>query len=228
MIEEGKEMRRFYTFLALSLPIIFGLTLQAQAFTITYPVTDTNYAITNVSGHNVKEDYNAQSLLKPFPSHGGAAVVDFSGEGAPIYFDKVITFDDKDSKSNFELTFDVTNGIDKGANGKYTWDDYHFILINPQGVKFTSGQSAEFKGVTVSDTEVDLCFYPPGGKVIVPGDEGHFNLSLSIPDIPNGTTLIIELRQIATDTPVVPLPSTVLLLSSGLLGLVGWRRFRKG
>jgi len=26
----------------------------------------------------------------------------------------------------------------------------------------------------------------------------------------------------------VPLPPTVLLLGSGLLGLVGWRRFRKG
>jgi hypothetical protein len=30
-----------------------------------------------------------------------------------------------------------------------------------------------------------------------------------------------------TATSPVPLPSTVLLLSSGLLGLVGWRRFRK-
>jgi len=27
---------------------------------------------------------------------------------------------------------------------------------------------------------------------------------------------------------VVPLPPTVILLGSGLLGLVGWRRFRKG
>jgi hypothetical protein len=27
---------------------------------------------------------------------------------------------------------------------------------------------------------------------------------------------------------IVPLPPTVLLLGSGLLGLVGWRRFRKG
>ena len=60
-----------------------------------------------VSGHNVNEDYNAQSQLIPFPSHDGAAVVDFSVAGAPIYFDKVITFDDKDSKSNFEITFDV-------------------------------------------------------------------------------------------------------------------------
>jgi len=27
--------------------------------------------------------------------------------------------------------------------------------------------------------------------------------------------------------PAVPIPPTVLLLGSGLLGLVGWRRFRK-
>lgn len=219
-------MRRFYFFLALSLPIILGLTLQAQAFTITYLGTDTNYAITDVSGHNVKEDYNAQNQLIPFPSHDGAAVVDFSVAGAPIYFDKVITFDDKDSKSNFEITFDVTNGINKGANGEFTWSDYHFILSNPQGVTFTSGQSAEFKGVTVSDTEVDLFYDPPGGKLIVPGDEGHFNLSLSTPDIPAGTTLTVDLRQIATADPV-PLPASLLLFGSGLLGLAGWKRFRK-
>jgi hypothetical protein len=30
------------------------------------------------------------------------------------------------------------------------------------------------------------------------------------------------------DPPLVPLPPSVLLLGSGLLGLVGWRRFRKG
>jgi hypothetical protein len=29
-------------------------------------------------------------------------------------------------------------------------------------------------------------------------------------------------------TPNVPLPSTMLLPGSGLLGLAGWRRFRKG
>ena len=29
------------------------------------------------------------------------------------------------------------------------------------------------------------------------------------------------------EPPPVPLPSTLLLLGSGLLGLVGWRRFRK-
>jgi hypothetical protein len=29
---------------------------------------------------------------------------------------------------------------------------------------------------------------------------------------------------LATDPPAVPLPSTLLLLGSGLLGLAGWRR----
>jgi hypothetical protein len=33
--------------------------------------------------------------------------------------------------------------------------------------------------------------------------------------------------EIETDPPVVPLPATSVLVSSGLLGLMGWRRFRK-
>lgn len=33
---------------------------------------------------------------------------------------------------------------------------------------------------------------------------------------------------IERNTPTVPLPSTVLLLGSGLLGLAGWRRLRRG
>jgi hypothetical protein len=29
-------------------------------------------------------------------------------------------------------------------------------------------------------------------------------------------------------SPIVPIPGSVLLLGSGLLGLAGWKRFRKG
>lgn len=51
--------------------------------------------------------------------------------------------------------------------------------------------------------------------------------SINIMLLPN-LTGEIDTCYVTNDVTVVPLPPTVLLFGSGLLGLVGWRRFRNG
>jgi hypothetical protein len=208
-------MKKISLAMMLSLVLVFGLALNAMAFNVVYTGTDTNYAVTSVSGNDVKEDYNAQSLI-PFTSHDGNAVVDLDSTGSPIYFDKVMVFNDKnDLKKNFEITWDITNTT------PYTWSDYHFILAN-EGQSITKAQSADFKGVTITDPTLITFFYdPPGGQLIDPGDTLHVNFTLDTSALSLGDD--IELRQIAT---AVPLPAALPLFGTGLLGLglLGWRR----
>ena len=71
--------------------LVLGLSMNSMAFDVINLSGDPNYLITdkNVNSHNIKEDYNAKSLI-PFPSHDGFAVVDLPG---PIWFDKQLIFD---------------------------------------------------------------------------------------------------------------------------------------
>ena len=121
-------------------------------------------------------------------------------------------------KNNFQITWDITN------TSPFTWSDYHFILSDVgQVVSLPNTSSAEFKGVTViGNTEIDFFFQPPGGSLIATGDTLHVTLGLDLTGLdPAGATMTC--RQIAT---AVPLPATLPLLGSGLLGLglIGWRR----
>jgi hypothetical protein len=43
-----------------------------------------------------------------------------------------------------------------------------------------------------------------------------------------GMDRVVGANLVSLDVHVVPLPPSVFLLGSGLLGLAGWRRFRKG
>jgi hypothetical protein len=206
-------MKKFSVIMGLSLVLVFGLAMNAMAFNVIYTGTSSLYAVTSVSGNDVKEDYNSTDLI-PFASHDGFAVVDLSS--ANIWFDKIMIFDDKnDLKKNFEITFKVTN------TSPYTWSDYHFILAD-EGQSITKGQSADFKGVTIIDpTEIDFFYDPPGGKLVAPGEELQMNITLDTSGLTLGDD--IEFRQIAT---AVPLPAALPLFGTGLLGLglIGWRR----
>lgn len=70
-------MRKISIAVVLSLVLVFGLAMQASAFNV-INISGDPYFITDVSGHNVKEDYKALSLI-PFPSHDGFAVVNLPG-----------------------------------------------------------------------------------------------------------------------------------------------------
>jgi hypothetical protein len=210
-------MKKISVITLLSLFVGFGLVLNAMAFDVIYPGSDPNYAITdkNLNSHNIKEDYNAKSLI-PFPSHDGYAVVDLPG---PIWFDKEIIFDDKDAgDKNFQITWDIAN------TSPYTWSDYHFILSDiGQIISVPNTSSAEFKGVTlIGNTEIDFFYDPPGGSLIATNETLHITLGFDLSNIdPAGATMTC--RQIAT---AVPIPAALPLFGTGLLGLglLGWRR----
>ena len=230
-------MRKANKILIMVLALVFALSMQAAAFEVNYLGLSPNYAVTSVSGNDVKEDYNAQSLI-PFTSHDGNAVVDLYLNSTldlngTFWFDKELVFDEKDLKKNFEITWKITNGAtvdNKVVPGKYTWSDYHFILED-KGQIIEKAQSADFKGVTIiGNTEIDFYYDPPGGKLVAPGDtlQVNFALDLSgivIPDtlIDDGFQLKIGVRQIATASPA-PIPGSLLLLGTGILGLIGLRR----
>ncbi len=72
--------------------------------------------------------------------------------------------------------------------------------------------------------------------IVIPTDYGPYTIALSLSGW-SGDTLSITLHrsndfvflsEVQFDGNPVPLPSTMLLLGPGLLGLAGWRRFRKG
>jgi hypothetical protein len=220
-LSEEEKMRKFSIILALSLVLVFGLVMNAMAFNVVN-ISGDPYFITSVSGNNVQEDYNALSLV-PFPSHDGFAVVNLPGP--PIWFDKEIIFDASDAgQNNFQITWLITN------TSPFAWSDYHFVFMNDIGQEFNqpNTSSADFKGVTfIGNSEVDFFNdgtpasrdIPPFGQ---PANVLQVTMGLDLSGIPeSGGTLIV--RQIAT---AVPIPATLPLLGSGLLGLLGlgWRR----
>lgn len=172
------------------------------AFTIDYVGTSGAYSVDSVSGHNVKETYGATFL-------SGNQVVDISG-GSTFYFDKVVTLGRNDIKKNFEMTFKVDN------TGPFTWSDYHFIV--GEGPTVTSGQSADFKGVTLTGNRVDFYYDPPGGRLVAPGETLNMNLSFDTRSLCSGDTFTVQ--QVAT----VPVPDALVLFGSGLLVILGRRK----
>ncbi len=248
-------MRKIALTCLLSLIFVFFLALQAGAkeVDITYPGSDSNYEIWTISGHAVSENYNAQDLIL-FPSHDGSAVVDLIS-GQAVYFDTTITFDRNDNPNNFALTFHITNGVDKnstgtsppaGEAGKYTWSDYHFILLDrPEGVVFREPDlnSNLFKGITVvkdgAKNVIEVDFFAQDSSQLYPGSDNGtltFTIPLTFPEQTGSNTLSFDLRQVATAATadpdplpnhvLVPIPGALVLLGCGLVRLVAhsWKR----
>jgi hypothetical protein len=214
--EERREiMKKFSIVLALSLGLIFGLALQAAAFTFWYTGTDPNYKVTNVDqdNHIVYEDYNPQSLI-PFSSQGGYAVVDLDKFSNPIWFDGYIQLITSADLSNLYLKLIIKN------TSPYTWSDYHIIFgTNPSIPIITTPNNAwsvDFTGVTIiQDTEINYFYSGGESRYIYPGEEltVEFLLNTSLMYIND----IITFRQIVTAA--TPIPSALPLFGTGLLGL---------
>ncbi|MGA9822478.1 MAG: hypothetical protein WBQ36_12905, partial [Desulfobaccales bacterium] len=100
-----------------------------------------------------------------------------------------------------------------GGPGGLVFDASTFS-INPANPPY-SYPYISFADQIQGDLYSEIIFsYPNVMGDILEGDEkGFFNLSFSV--------------DIYEDT-VIPIPSTLILLGSGLLGLAGWSRFRKG
>jgi MYXO-CTERM domain-containing protein len=223
--EERREiMKKFSIVLALSLGLVFGLTLQAAAFTFWYAGTDPNYNVNNIyrGNHIVYEDYNPQSLI-PFSSQGGYAVVDLDKFRNPIWFDGYIQLITTTDLDNLYLKLIIKN------TSPYTWSDYHIIFgTNPSIPIITppnNAWSVDFGGVTIiQDTEINYFYSGAGSRYIYPGEElsVEFVLNTSLMSVND----IITFRQIATTA--TPIPSALPLFGTGLLGLglLGWRRRR--
>lgn len=126
------------------------------------------------------------------------------------------------------------------ATGGFLFDVYHgsgpiSIRDATSGQTFlTGGFNTVFPEVTVNDTGINVFnadwFGGAGGAFldsldIVPGP-GYWcgRIGLTYAGDPLNSSQILSGHVSAT----TPVPPSVLLLGSGLLGLAGWRRFRKG
>lgn len=158
------------------------------------------------------------------------------------YWEKYVTIDfkaDKDGFGSSTTTWDIFN------YSPYTWLDYHFTvkdLDTAEGITSfgTPNNSADFKFQSPSDKDISdgLKSQPPVyyyalnyADGIVPAFDGdkavksNFTLNFVIRGLKPGEDYEYKfiLGQQATGA-IVPLPGTLLLLGSGLLGLVGLRR----
>jgi hypothetical protein len=189
-----------------------------------YPLDDNKVTSVNDTGTGfaVFEDYN-ETFLTPYPSHDGFAIVNAQGN----YFDKVVDFTESPAiPYEVSLTFHIDN------TGPYTWSDYHFVLFNetfdgaPTGVTFQEPIEANaFKGggISADGLTIDFFYNGLGGFLVAPDGNLEGRLTFLVTE---GGDFSFGLRQVAT---TVPIPPSVLLMGSGLLGLglVGWRRREK-
>lgn len=188
--------------------LVFLLFNISPAFAGVTSITDLNLSDSNVIDSSylwknsafVVESYGENKLVL-YPSHDGYAVVNDAQE----FFNKEVTVN---SAGTYKFYFDVTN------NTPYTWSDYHF-LINDPSVVITSWSSLVFENSNYDGTE--LAFWAP--DYVAVGATDSFVLELQIA---GATTFTIS--QVAT---AVPVPSAVLLLGSGLIGLCALRKNRR-
>ena len=203
--------------MVLALALCSATIAQADLVSVT-SINGGNFIVTSVNGNAVSEDYNENTLI-PYPSHDGFAIVNPNFQ----FFDKTVVLEKNLPAPDEKITttWHVTN------TSNYSWSDYHFVLLgDPIDVALgTPFNSSDFKSETVvSLWEIDFSIGAPGSKLTAPGETNNFTISFDLFGGVQGDQFTFVLRQIATTTPVVPIPGSLLLLGSGILGLMGLRR----
>jgi hypothetical protein len=102
----------------------------------------------------------------------------------------------------------------------YSWNPNNDADWTTHSVYVTSANFIAWPGFDNTQTFADVMAHYDDIGVFF-SDSGFDNYGFSSTE---GATLRLD----NFGSPAVPLPPTVLLLGSGLLGLAGWRRFRKG
>jgi hypothetical protein len=194
-------MQKAYKTLIMTLALVFCLSLAAQADQIavkTVDLSNTNL-ITAVNGTKVNaEIYNLDLFL-----------IDIT----------LKDFKPKKGDADFNMGWQITNKT--GSD----WSEYNFII--EAAPLFT------YKGTNYA---IGIGFDHPAasGEFVVDGLvanghdlNAHFKILLTgFPDT-GKEKINYTFTMGQHDSPRVPIPGTVLLLGSSLLGLVGWRRLRK-
>jgi hypothetical protein len=146
-------------------------------------------------------------------------VTDLNGVGAGVF--RAYDHEDANPFKGF-LNLTVTN------TGTEAWGDFHFYIFDAQGINsssaiFTedfapsSSQDPLGYSITNDDHWLNLWFY---GDPVNPGETATFQVYT------DNTAGMLQFFGIGFYASPVPVPGALILLGSGLLGLLGLRRRR--
>jgi len=174
--------------------------------------------------YNITETFQENTLI-PYNSNGGNAIVN-SSLG---FFDTTIELGSWTETRPIYIAFIIYNKTD------YVWSDFHLEFyeddqVTPLNVEnyLEDFGSDYFQNKSCSGNVIEF-WQPDSWPIYIltdpPSmDAGHIAITLDTPTLYNIHPKFM-VRQVAT---VVPIPSAVWLLTSGLIGLIGVRRkFRK-
>ena len=229
-------MRRANRVSFLTVGLILAMAVPASAFSVSYTGSDPNYAVTEVTDNNVKEDYGAESKSTFNWKFGIGymvmenAVVDLDTLGKPILFTTSMTFDDPNDliTNQFNITWEIEN------NSPFAWESYYFMFRNNIAIVDGSlvnhdGWRGKGQGSAPPDSMVG--FHWSGGKykdLLFPGETLQVGFSIYTTGFRVGKQITCEqVARASTALPPIPdapVPGSLLLLSSGVLGLLGLKR----
>jgi hypothetical protein len=208
-------MHKISKILLLMFVLVFGFALAAQADPFSLTVTKVDHNNSNViddsNGANVKETINN---------------LDFFYEYINLENFKTDSYGSITIQTSWKPIINQT-----GA----TWTDYHFGIVNAPdftykgtdyGIIVSFGDPngvTALKNVTATDTTLDFAAQNINEVVVNDGRFGfHDKITLTgFPTKANINLYAFEIVQYPTTLSLVPIPSSLLLLGSGVLGLVG-------
>jgi len=220
------------------LAILGGLSTSAMADILTPASPGINYAVntdqgffTNSTGYNAGpvQSYNAGSYFYLAAATGST----YSDAGIVAYFDGSLKLGELSNVSVVSMGNPVSLNLwlDTGGDGS-------FFLYDSSG-KLTSLNGDSYGGASLADINDTTVFFMFAGDgagnsytlaALKAGDVAGINANTPVAlwiglTNPNSAN-IYSISIFAVDS--APLPPTILLLGSGLMGLAGWRKARKG